>query len=249
MQQAGTTAEKKAATADTYQRKILELRHAIAFEQNYSKDWILERYLNIAYFGDGAYGIQSAARHYFSVDAKDLELNQAALLAGLVKNPVGFDPTNNPAVAKDRRNVVLDRMAQLDVISDASAKKIKNQPLRLKLTPSRNGCLSSKAPFFCDYALRYLLRDPSLGKTVEARKQLINGGGLTIKTTVDLRFSAQATDAVRAPRQGHRPGDRGHGHGAGRHRQRALDRAVPPDGPRRQEGPDLLELRRAQRPR
>ena len=117
VQQAGTTAEKKAATADTYQRKILELRHAIAFEQNYSKDWILERYLNIAYFGDGAYGIQSAARHYFSVDAKDLKLNQAALLAGLVKNPVGFDPTNNPAVAKDRRNVVLDRMAQLDVIS------------------------------------------------------------------------------------------------------------------------------------
>ena len=68
------TAERKAATEDTYQRKIQELRYAIAFEQNYSKDWILERYLNIAYFGDGAYGIQAAARHYFSIDAKDLNL-------------------------------------------------------------------------------------------------------------------------------------------------------------------------------
>ena len=64
--QARTEAERKAATENTYQRKIQELRHAIAFEQNYSKDWILERYLNLAYFGDGAYGVQAAARHYFS---------------------------------------------------------------------------------------------------------------------------------------------------------------------------------------
>ena len=67
--QARTEEERKAATENTYQRKIQELRHAIAFEQNYSKDWILERYLNLAYFGDGAYGIQAAARHYFSVNA------------------------------------------------------------------------------------------------------------------------------------------------------------------------------------
>ena len=76
--QARTAAERKAATENTYQRKILELRHAIAFEQNYSKDWILERYLNLAYFGDGAYGVQAAARHYFSVNASQLNLEQAA---------------------------------------------------------------------------------------------------------------------------------------------------------------------------
>src|SRR4051795_4262691 len=81
--QAKTKAEREAATADTYKRKLQELRLAVAFEKNYSKDWILERYLNIAYFGDGTYGIQSAARHYFSVDAKDLDLQQASLLAGL----------------------------------------------------------------------------------------------------------------------------------------------------------------------
>ncbi len=65
--QADTKAEAAAATADTYERKLNELRYAIAFEEKYNKDWILERYLNIAYFGDGAYGIEAAARHYFSV--------------------------------------------------------------------------------------------------------------------------------------------------------------------------------------
>ena len=110
--QARTAAERKAATANTYQRKILELRHAIAFEQNYSKDWILERYLNLAYFGDGAYGVQAAARHYFSVNASQLSIVQAATLAGLVKNPVGFDPTDYRDRAVARRNVVLARMAR-----------------------------------------------------------------------------------------------------------------------------------------
>ena len=71
--QAKTKAEQQAATADTYQRKINELRYAIAFEEKYSKDWILERYLNIAYFGDGAYGIEAAARHYFSRPASELD--------------------------------------------------------------------------------------------------------------------------------------------------------------------------------
>ena len=105
--QARTEAERKAATENTYQRKIQELRHAIAFEQNYSKDWILERYLNLAYFGDGAYGIQAASRHYFSVNASQLNTLQAATLAGLVKNPVGFDPTTYKDRALARRNVVL----------------------------------------------------------------------------------------------------------------------------------------------
>ncbi|MGI9155406.1 MAG: penicillin-binding protein [Marmoricola sp.] len=196
--QAKTSAERRAATIDTYQRKILELRHAIAFEQNYSKDWILNRYLNLAYFGDGAYGIQSAARHYFSKDAKDLNLRESAMLAGLVKNPVGFDPTNNPAAARSRRDIVLDRMAQLNTITAQKARKIEKRGLGLKVTPARNGCVSSVAPFFCDYALRYLLADPSLGKTVDDRRQLISTGGLTIKSTIKLRFQKAASDAVSA---------------------------------------------------
>ncbi|MCW2758533.1 MAG: glycosyl transferase, family 51, partial [Nocardioidaceae bacterium] len=198
LQNAKTSAERKAAVAETYQRKVLELRQAIAFEQNYSKNWILERYLNIAYFGDGAYGIQAAARHYFSVEAKDLTLPQAAMLAGLVKNPVGYDPTDNPAAARARRDVVVDRMAQLNVISDADRDAVKAQTLGLTLSPTRNGCLASPAPFFCDYAYRYLLADPSLGKTVEDRKELIYAGGLTIKTTVDLRYQKIADQSVSA---------------------------------------------------
>ena len=87
--QADTREEVAVATADTYERKLNELRYAIAFEEKYDKDWILERYLNIAYFGDGAYGVQAAARHYFSKSAAQLNLKEAALLAGLVKNPTG----------------------------------------------------------------------------------------------------------------------------------------------------------------
>jgi membrane peptidoglycan carboxypeptidase len=195
--QARTEAERKAATANTYQRKILELRHAIAFEQNYSKDWILERYLNLAYFGDGAYGIQAASRHYFSVNASQLDLQQASLLAGLVKNPVGFTPTDHPATALARRNVVLARMAQLKLIPQDEATSLEASKLGLKVSPARNGCLGTKAPFFCDYVRRYLMADPSLGRTVEDREQLLNSGGLTIKTTLDLRFQRAADDATR----------------------------------------------------
>ncbi|MGN6782901.1 MAG: transglycosylase domain-containing protein [Marmoricola sp.] len=194
--QAQTPAQRKAATADTYQRKISELRHAIAFEQNHSKDWILDRYLNIAYFGDGAYGIQSAAHHYFGVDAKDLTLQQASLLAGLVQNPAGYEPTRFPARAKARRKVVLDRMAQLHVISRARADKVEATGLGLHVHSMSNGCVSSKAPFFCDYVRRYLLADPALGKTVQDRTQLLNAGGLTIRTTADLRFQRAADAAV-----------------------------------------------------
>jgi membrane peptidoglycan carboxypeptidase len=194
--EATTKAEREAATADTYQRKIQELRLAVAFEKNYSKDWILERYLNIAYFGDGTYGIQSASRHYFSKDASELTVPQAALLAGLVKNPVGYDPTTFPDRALARRNTVLNRMAALGDITQAQADQLAGTDLGLKVSPARNGCLGSKAAFFCDYVRRYLLADPSLGKTVADRQQLLNSGGLTISTTVDLRFQAAADRAT-----------------------------------------------------
>jgi membrane peptidoglycan carboxypeptidase len=198
LNQAKTEAERKAATADTYRRKLQELRLAVAFEKNYSKDWILERYLNIAYFGDGTYGIQSAARHYFSVDAKDLDLQQASLLAGLVKNPVGYDPTTFPDRALARRNTVLNRMATLGDITQAQADQTAATRLGLKVSPSRNGCLGSPAAFFCDYVRRYLLADPSLGKTVDDRLQLLNSGGLTIKTTVDMRYQRAADRSTSA---------------------------------------------------
>jgi membrane peptidoglycan carboxypeptidase len=197
LSQAETKAERRAATDDTYARKIRELRYAIAFEENYSKDWILERYLNIAYFGDGAYGVQAAARHYFRKNAKDLNLRESAMLAGLVKNPTGYDPTNNPDTALKRRNTVLDRMAQLSVISEQKAARTKEMDLGLRVSKSRNGCVFSRSPFFCDYVVNVLMKDRSLGKTPQDRKTLLRSGGLTIRTTIDLRMQDAADAAVR----------------------------------------------------
>ena len=197
LNQAKTDEERIAATDDTYERKIRELRYAIAFEEKYSKDWILERYLNIAYFGDGAHGIQAASRHYFSKPASRLKLHEAALLAGLVKNPTAYDPTNDKREAKKRRNVVLQRMLDLNVISKSEADKAMKRGLGLKVTPNRNGCVSSRAPFFCDYAVQYLMADKALGKTPEDRRALLNSGGLTVKTTLDPRFQRAADNSVR----------------------------------------------------
>ncbi len=194
--QAKTAKQRKAATADTYARKLTELRYAIAFEQNYSKDWILERYLNIAYYGDGAYGVQAAARHYFDTNAKDLTLLQGATLAGLVKNPSGYDPITNRDRGIQRRNVVLDRLAQLHVIKQHRADVLKKKPLGLHPVATPNGCVNSSAPFFCDYVVNYLEQDPALGKTVDARKKLLYTGGLTIHTTISLRDQRAADTSV-----------------------------------------------------
>jgi membrane peptidoglycan carboxypeptidase len=196
--QAETDEERKAATEETYARKIRELRYAIAFEKNHTKDWILERYLNIAYFRDGAFGVQSAARHFFSKNAKDLNLLESATLAGLVKNPVGYDPVDNPERAESRRNTVLDRLAQLGVLSEKKAERLKATPIRktLDVENAPNGCQQSQAPFFCDYVVNWLLKDPVLGDTAKERRRTLNNGGLNIKTTIDLDMQKAADQAV-----------------------------------------------------
>ncbi|MBC9734232.1 transglycosylase domain-containing protein [Nocardioides marmotae] len=194
--QAKTKKERREATDDSYARKLRELRYAVALEQRHTKDWILERYLNTAYFGDGAWGIQSAARHYFNVNASDLKLPQAALLAGLVKNPYGYDPTKFEDRAIARRNVVLERMAELGIVKQKRVDRLKKRGLGLDVQTTPNGCLNSRAPFFCDYLLNYLLKDRSLGRTAAERRDLIFSGGLTIRTTIDLQAQAAADEAV-----------------------------------------------------
>ena len=114
LQTAETPEEAQAATEQTVGRKLKEARLALALEQTYSKDEILTRYLNIAYFGQGAYGIQAAAQKYFSVNAIDLTLPQAAVLAGLVQSPTEDDPLAHPEAAQTRRNQVLNRMHDLE---------------------------------------------------------------------------------------------------------------------------------------
>ena len=112
--------EKAAATAVSLERKLREAKLAISLENYLTKDQILEGYLNIAYFGDGAYGIGTAAQHYFGVSAAQLTLAQAAMIAGIVQNPTGYDPTKHPRAAKARRNVVLARMRDLGDITPAA---------------------------------------------------------------------------------------------------------------------------------
>lgn len=189
------------AQAPTVARKVQELRYAIALSKRFSKDEILERYLNIAYFGDGAYGVQAAAWHYFGTTADKLTLEQAAMLAGLVQNPDASNPVDNPEAALARRNVVLDRMADPEIgyitkEEAAAAKEIGFSRRMIRETP--NGCVSTEFPFLCDYVRRSLLQEPALGKTPKERENTLNRGGLVIRTKINRQAQRQAEKAVNA---------------------------------------------------
>jgi membrane peptidoglycan carboxypeptidase len=193
---ASSSEERNSALAETPARKLRELRLAVAMEKRYTKDQILERYLNIAYFGDGAYGVEAAARHYFGKSAASLTLPQAALLAGIVRYPYAYDPTVSPQRATDRRNTVLARMAQLHWADPAEAANAERTSLGLDVKSTPNGCVESSAPFFCDYVQREILTNPIFGATDSARKLLLQRGGLTIRTTVDPKMQRAAQKAV-----------------------------------------------------
>ena len=191
-------------------RKIQEIKYAVTLEKEMTKDQILAGYLNLAYYGDLAYGIQAAAEHYFSVPASKLNLPQAATLAGLVQNPSRTDPFNNgPERAQARRNVVLDRMHELGIINDKDWKAAKAIPLAkmLKRKDPLSNCAASSEPYFCNYVMAYL-KDTNnhnldaLGKTVPERVKNITQGGLTIQTTLDptVQKAALADLTARVPK-------------------------------------------------
>ena len=174
------------AQETTVERKIRELRYAIALEKKFTKDQILERYLNIAYYGRGAYGVEAAARYYYSTSASKLTLPQAAMLAGLVQNPDSVNPVRNASAALDRRDVVLNRMTELKLITAQQAQKAKKEGFDpKKVSPTRNGCVGTRYPFLCDYVYKSLLKTPSLGKTAEDRENMVKRGGLVIETEID----------------------------------------------------------------
>jgi membrane peptidoglycan carboxypeptidase len=194
---AGDKACVQAAKGETVARKIRELRYAIALEKTMSKQQIFNNYLNIAYYGDGAYGVEAAAKHYFDTTAADLSLAQAALLAGLVQNPDANNPVKNKNSALDRRDVVLNRMAELQVITPTQAAAAKEVGFdKDKVTYTRNGCIGSRYPFLCDYVRRTLLQSESLGATVAERTNRINRGGLTIQTAIDPKTQDMAQRRV-----------------------------------------------------
>jgi membrane peptidoglycan carboxypeptidase len=130
-QTADTAEERQAATEGSLGRKLREARLALVLEEGYSKDEIPTRYLNTVYFGNGAYGVQAAAQRYFSVDAADLTLPQAAMLAGLVQSPANDNPLTDPAAARPRRNQVLQRMYELGYIDARRPAADRHPPQRL----------------------------------------------------------------------------------------------------------------------
>jgi membrane peptidoglycan carboxypeptidase len=198
VQQAQTQQQIEAATEPSIARKVRELKLAAQYEETHTKDEILERYLNIAYFGDGAYGINAAANHWFTTSPEQLTVKQAALLAGLVKNPSYYDPKRFPERAVQRRNTVLAVMAQQGKIDAAEAEQLSAEPLDLKITSYSNGCASANngGTFACDYVRRFLLQEPALGQTVEDRRAVLERGGLTIESNIDLRMQKAVNDAV-----------------------------------------------------
>ena len=205
----GRQAGQDAARERSVRRKLQEARYALQLEKTMSKAKILEGYLNIAYFGNGAYGIGTAASHYFSRPVQRLSLAQGALLAGMVQNPTRFDPQVHPRAARARRNTVLSRMHELGRLGDAAYQRALHEPLRLAVTSTRSGCEAPgvRAPFFCDYVRRYLEEGPvrnALGATLAERQDLLLAGGLTIRTTLDpvVQVAAQTAVDARVP-----PGD------------------------------------------
>src|SRR4051794_12446629 len=190
----------QAATAPTLSRKIREVRLALGLEQQLTKDQILAGYLNIVYFGQRSYGIEAAAQRYFGVHATRLTLPQAALLAGMVQEPVNDDPVTHPAAAKERRNVVLKAMLDEKMISAAQYRAATRAPIKVTGKPLANGCAGAGGNgFFCEAVVRSIQTDPqfaALGATPADRLTAISRGGLVIRTTLDRPTQAGAVEAV-----------------------------------------------------
>ncbi|RFU23199.1 transglycosylase domain-containing protein [Geodermatophilus marinus] len=197
LQIATTPEERQAATEQSVTRKLKEARLALALEDTYDKQEILTRYLNIVYFGEGAYGVQAAARTYFSVDAADLTLPQAAMLAGLVQTPASDNPLAAPEQARERRDQVLTRMHQLGVITDQQLAEATATPVETVPEPRPpNGCAGALiGGFFCDFLQRHLVDTMGISQTA------LEEGGLTIRTTLrpDVQRSADAAVLANQP--------------------------------------------------
>jgi membrane peptidoglycan carboxypeptidase len=187
-------AETGAAVSVT--RKIREIKLATGLERQFDKTEILTKYLNIAFFGNNSYGIEAAARRYFSVHARDLSLTQAATLVPLLKNPAGFNPIKYPEVALERRSIVLQRMVDAGYLTQAEADEAKTTKLGLKPSRPKTGCHASKYPFYCAEVLDQLRNDKTFGKTAEERAKLLTVGGLTIRTALDPQALTKATEAA-----------------------------------------------------
>ncbi|MGN9777945.1 transglycosylase domain-containing protein [Micromonospora sp. H33] len=201
---ATTPKEVQEATQQTSVRKVREMRMALDLEKELSKEQILERYLNSAYFGHRAYGIYAASEIFFSKTPKDLTPVEAATLAGLVKSPSEYDPASSDQKdATARRNYVLDRMAGLGYLSPNAAAAAKAEPIRLKLSHPSNDCASvpekwNSWGFACDYLKNWWSAQPAFGANPLERMDKLRRGGYRIVLSLDPKIQAAAEKNVGA---------------------------------------------------
>src|SRR5256885_5161035 len=173
----------------TILRKLREALLATALESKYSKTDILKLYLNSIYYGHNATGVEAAAEVYFGKHAKDLTLGEASLLAGLPNGPSYYDPALHKDRALARQAVVLDAMVTTSMVTSAPGQQAKNETLTFVFKENR----STLAPHFVDYVFEQL-------ETVYG-PSIINTGGLTVKTTLDLNLQKAAEQAVAVGQQ------------------------------------------------
>lgn len=183
--------------AQTVVRKLREAKMAMTLDQEWSKNNILTGYLNVVAFGSsgaGPFGVGAAAAAYFNTTPDKLTVPQAALLAGMVNNPILYNPYKHPQQSLERRNLVLQRMVENNALSPADAARYKQTPLGVVQggpnMPSSN-CIGAPdyAGFFCEYAVNYL---EQAGFTLDQ----INTGGYTIRTTLDPNISKTAKNVI-----------------------------------------------------
>ncbi len=198
------------AAGVTPQRKLQEMRYAIAVNKKYSKDQILTGYLNLVGLGGRVYGAEAGAEYYFGVHAKDLSLVQSATLVAILNNPSNLridQPTNTDngakngyAATKERRDYVLQRMYVHHDITKAQLDQAKATPITPKITATANGCSSAAsgydAGYFCDYVRDQVLQDPAFGKTAAERIATLDTKGLEIHTSLDLDLQSRAQTAL-----------------------------------------------------
>lgn len=181
--------------SQTLSRKVEEASMALQLEERYSKERILELYLNAIYFGNGAYGVEAAARQYFGKPIEEVTLAEGALIAGLIQRPGATDPYRAPEAAMDRRDVVLEAMRDNRFVDDAAIDAALAEPLTLgsSTTPAAERYAGA---YFLEEVKQWVLDDPRFGSTAQDRRNLLFGGGLRIQTTLDLGAQAKAEAAV-----------------------------------------------------
>lgn len=178
-------------------RKVREALLAQKMEGELTKEQILERYLNLVYLGSGAYGVADAAWIYFSKTVDQLTLSEIAMIAGMAPAPSDYSPLINPDLAQKRRDIVLERMAYLGYITSAEFEAAKATPIAVK--PGEQKYVKSEAPYFTSYVQQQL---PNLISQEE-----IELGGLTVETTLNLKWQKLAQDTVNYAIANYGPGE------------------------------------------